>query len=300
MDPETYASHAYGKGKMLLVMIEDAVGEAALKKSLAQFLEDNRGRSVGWPELRAALVRIGPTARVAVEQWEKPGIPRLALDLTRSASGKAARVVGTLRQEGTPKPYRMKVVVAAKCGEKLVTTTVALDGAKAPFNFAVPSEPSALLVDPEWRLLAARPPPSGVDPAELFDEAMKVANDPAQDDPKLLEDATGKLRTVIEAGSPDLAGTCHVAIGRCLFNLGKLDDAKQELEEGLRVGCGPFHRAWANLRLGNIADLQKRRKDAVKHYETVVNGPAAKNLDFQKERARRFLDHPYRGFKQDG
>jgi len=300
MDPETYASHAYGKGKMLLVMMEDAVGEAAMKRALAKFLDDNRGRTVGWPDLRAALVGIGSAAKAVIEQWENPGVPRLSLDLTKPGSGKSGRVVGTLRQEGTPKPYRMKVVIGAKCGEKLVTTSVALDGAKASFRFAVPSEPLALLVDPDWRLLAARSAPSGVDPGKLFDEAMKVANNPAQDDSKLLEDAIAKLRTVIEAGSPDLAGTCHVGIGRCLFNLGKLDDAKKELEEGLRVGCGPFHRAWANLRLGNIADLQKRRKDALKYYEVVVAGPAAKNLDFQKERARRFLDNPYRGFKQDG
>jgi len=300
MDAETYASHAYGKGKMLLVMLEDAVGEAALAKTLAQFLADNRGQLVGWPELRAALARSGSAAKLTLDQWEGPGVPRLTLDLAKPGRGSSRKVAGTLRQEGTPKPYRMKVVVAAKCGEKPVPTTVALNGAKASFRLAVPSEPSAVLVDPDWRLLAARPAPAGVDAKKLFDEAIGVANSPAEDDRKLLEDAIAKLRTVLEVGSPDLAGTCHVAIGRCLFRLDQLDDARRELEEGVRLGCGPFHRGWANLRLGNIADVQKRREDALKCYEAVVGGPAARNLEFQKERARRFLEHPYRGFKRDG
>lgn len=301
MDSETYASHAYGKSKMLLVMLEEAIGDAPMKKLLSRFFEDNRGKCVGWADLRAALVAASPTAKSLVEQWEKTGIPHLALDLTKTGAGKAGRVAGTLRQEGTACPYRLKVVVAAKCGDKLVSTTVALDGASATFDFAVPSEPSAVLVDPDWLVLAVRPAAvGGVDPAKLFDGAMKVANDPLQDDPNILEAAIAQLRTVIESGSPDVAGTCRVGIGRCLFNLGKLDEAKKELEEGLRAGCGPFHRGWANLRLGNIADLQKRRKDAVKCYEAVISGPAAKNLDFQKEKAKRFVDNPYRGFKQDG
>ena len=44
-------------------------------------------------------------------------------------------------------------------------------------------------------------------------------------------------------------------------------------------------------------NLQKRRKDAVKGYGAFAGGPAAKSLD---ERARRFRDDPYRGFKRDG
>lgn len=301
IDAETYASHAYGKAMMLLVMFEQSLGEAPTRKLLARFLDENRGRTVGWTELRTALAGASAAARALVEQWETTGIPRLSIDLTSPGAGKSGRVSGTLRQSGTARPFRMKVIIAAKCGERLVPAVVALDDAESSFDFAVPSEPSVVIIDPDWLLLAARPATAGgADPAKLLEEAMTVANNPTQDDPKLLAKAISQLRTVIETGSPDAAGTCHVGIGRCLFNLGKLDEARKELEEGLRIGAGPFHRGWANLRLGNIADLQKRRKDAVKYYETVLAGPSAKNLEFTKEKARRFLDSAYRGLKQDG
>jgi aminopeptidase N len=298
MDPETYASHAYGKGKMLLVMVEDAVGDAAMKKLLARFIDENRGKTVGWSEVRAALVGAGPAAKAVVEQWEKPGVPRLSIEPAKTA--KAGKCAGTLKQEGTPRPYRMNVVLAAKCGDKVVTSTVLLDKSETAFEFAVPSAPTSVVVDPDWRLLAARPAPGGEDAKKLLDEGIQVATNPKEDDPAVLTKAIEQLRAALATGSPDMAGTCHVGIGRCLFNLGKLDDAKKELEEGLRAGTGPFHRSWANLRLGNIADLQKRRKDAVKYYEAVVSGPAAKNLEFQQKLAKRFLDTPYRGFKEDG
>ncbi len=211
-------------------------------------------------------------------------------------------MMGTLRQEGTEKPRALKVVIAARCGEKSVTTTVKLSGAEATFDFAVPSEPSAVTVDPEWRVLAGRGAAGGpVDPRALFDQASQVVSSPGEADPALLERTIAQLRQVIESGSSDLAGTCHVGIGRCLFRLEKLDEAKKELEQGLRVaGFGPFHRSWANLRLGNIADLQKRRKDAVRHYEAVLAEPDAKNLEFQKGKARRAIEKPYQGYRKDG
>ncbi len=144
-------------------------------------------------------------------------------------------------------------------------------------------------------------PPGEAGAKALLDGGMKVANNPGEADPKVLGKAIEDLRAARK--SKDLndgeKAAAQTGIGRCLFRLGKLDDAEKELEEALTAGAGgPFHRAWANLRLGNIDDLRGRRKEALVHYKAVVDNRGASATTLAKAKA--FLEKPYRGFKIDG
>ncbi len=145
------------------------------------------------------------------------------------------------------------------------------------------------------------PPPGEAEAKAALDAGMKVANSHAEADPKILGKAIEDLRAA--RASPHLAdgekAAARTGIGRCLFRLGKLEEAEKELEEALEAGGGgPFHRGWIELHLGNIDDLRGKRKDALAHYRAVVDNAGASKTAVAKAKA--FLEKPYRGFAQDG
>ncbi|HEU4420305.1 MAG TPA: M1 family aminopeptidase [Planctomycetota bacterium] len=146
------------------------------------------------------------------------------------------------------------------------------------------------------------PPPAGASEAKAaFEAGMKIANSPKEADPKVLAEALAKLRlarNAKELGDGEQAAA-QTGIGRCLFRLGKHDEAAKELGAALALGAGgPFHRGWVHLRLGNIDDLRGKRKDALVHYQAVLDNKGASKTTI--EMAKRFLEKPYRGFAQDG
>jgi tetratricopeptide (TPR) repeat protein len=209
-------------------------------------------------------------------------------------------VTGRILQSGTGKPFSMSVPIVALCGEERFETEVKLSGAEAKFKLATSAEPDAVVVDPDWELLIARDL-GDFDPKKILEAAMKVANTPGESNADVLARAVADLRGLLakSALSGGEEGAAHTAIGRCLFRLGQLDEAEQELNEALRLGAGgPFHRGWAHLRLGCIADLRKDRKAALEHYRAVVDGSGSSKSAVEKAEA--FLAKPYRGYASDG
>lgn len=287
-DPQTYRAHAYDKGAMIFVMLADAIGAEKLDGILAAIVEANRGKVYNYKRLREDLAkRGGASARRLLAQWEEPGIPTLEIAYK---TGRGT-VKGTLSQKGTRRPFAMQVTVRALCGGTHADTTVKLRGKKATFSLKVPAEPESVVIDPEYRIVAARTIAGLPD----FDEIWKVASNPGLADKKVLEKAIADLRRLLSAGQKE--DLCRVGIGRCLFRLGKLDDAKKQLSEAVRLGLSPFHRQWARLRLGCIADLRKNRKQAMEHYRAAV---AIRPGAFSAKKAQRFLERPYRGQAKDG
>ena len=74
------------------------------------------------------------------------------------------------------------------------------------------------------------------------------------------------------------------------------EEAEEDFREALRLGVGPFHTGWVNLRLGCLADLKKDRATALKYYRKVVSAGASEH---QVRLARRFIERPYRGYAKD-
>ncbi len=298
--PELYDAHAYNKAMVLLTMVERSVGRDAMTQLLARFFADARARKVGWKELRAALCAAGTGARTIVEQWEAPGIPHLREKHEAKRSGSGFSVTGTVTQSGVAKPFVMSVPLVALCGGKRFETEVKLSGAEAAFSLKTPTEPEAVVVDPDWQLLVARDLGDS-DAKTVLESAMKVANSSGESRPEVLARAIADLRgllarSVLEGGEE---GAAHTGLGRCLFRLGKLEEAEKELNEALRLGAGgPFHRGWAHLRLGCIADLRKDRKAALDHYRVVVDSSGSSKTAVEKAKA--LLEKTYRGYAIDG
>jgi hypothetical protein len=53
-----------------------------------------------------------------------------------------------------------------------------------------------------------------------------------------------------------------------------------------------------HLRLGNLDDLRGKRNEALVHYQAVLDNKGASKTTIEK--AKVFLDQPYRGFATDG
>jgi tetratricopeptide (TPR) repeat protein len=299
LDPATYEAHAYGKAMLVLAMVERSIGAEKMSKLLARFFAAARERRVGWSDLRAALCAASKEARAIVEQWEAPGIPRVRAEHEVKKAGGTWRVTGTLVQAGTAAPFRMTVPIVALCGDESVEAEVQLSRGEAKFKLTAPAEPDAIVVDPDWQLLVARD--VATVSKEAFEAAMKVANSPGEADPAVLARAIADLRRALASASLTSGeeGAAHTGLGRCLFRSGELDAAGKELEAALGLGAGgPFHRGWAHLRLGCIADLAKDRTAALEHYQAVIDASGSSGSTVEKAKA--FLERPYRGYGKDG
>jgi tetratricopeptide (TPR) repeat protein len=293
-DPQTYEVHAYSKGMMILVMLEDALGRKKLDGILAKIVDAHRGGLYDYRGLRGDLMKAGgAVARRLLTQWEQPDLP--TLEITYKA--RKGKVKGTLSQSGTRRPFQMDVTVRALCGDRHADTTVKLRGRKAAFALTAPAAPDAVVIDPEYRILAERVNAGVRDPEETLSKAIKeVVNNPGLADPAILKRTIATLRKLVAAGAGSNEGLCYTGIGRCLFRLGKLDEAREALQKALRLGVSPFHRQWTHLRLGCIADLERKRSEAEEHYrKTIAIKPGA----FTAGKAQRFLKRPYRGYDRD-
>jgi tetratricopeptide (TPR) repeat protein len=299
MDPTVYRVHAYDKGMMLFSMLGDALGTDKLDSALKGFLEERRGQLVDWRTLRDALVkRTGAIGRTHLRQWAHPGVPTVAMDYTIAKSGRQWRIKGVLTQKGTKQPFKMNVPLRAVAGEQSADTIVKLQSRKAAFSVKLGEKPYGVLLDPDYRVLLDRPVESKSDVDQEVSAAIKIVNDPGEDDPNKLIAVIQTLRSVLRRGAGDHEGLCHTGVGRCLFRLNRHDEAVTDFKEALRLGAGgPFHRRWIFLRLGCIADLGKKRKEAEEHYRKVI---AFGKSDHQTKLARKFLERPYRGYAKDG
>jgi len=297
LDPETYEAHAYEKGMMLLAMIEETDGEKTLDRALARFFAEHQGQLVDYPRLRQALRRLCRKSRIVLDQWEEPGIPTLELAFEFRQSGRRCKVTGTLSQRGTGKPFRMNVEVVALCGKEKVATRVKLTGQKKKFTLTTPVAPEAVLVDPDYHLLAGRPGKDATGALDPFEEAGKVARNPGETDPEVLKKTIATLTDRLAKDPGKLEAVCHTYLGRCYFRLGDFDKAAASFKKSLRLGSGgPFHRAWVYLRLGCIADLQKHRNRAVGYYRKAIDQG---DRYFAAKQAAKFVERPYRGHSLD-
>ncbi len=157
-------------------------------------------------------------------------------------------------------------------------------------KMVVPAVPTEILLDPDYRLVVARPGPR-VNPKEAISKIIKeVVNNPTPRGAKLMRRTIGQLEMLVADAPRNYDGLCYTGIGRCRFRLGEFEAARAAFKKALTLGAGgSFHRAWIYLRLGNMADVEKKRREAVRNYEL-----SAKQGDyFQSRQAKKFIRTAY-------
>ena len=294
LSPAVYSAHAYSKAAMVLHILECEMGRKGLDAALKDLFSKYRGQVVDYRIVSRELG--GSRYKWVFQQWGQAEIPSLREEHNLKKSGSGFNVKGSLFQEGTPKPFKMEVTLRAVAREKLCDFKVKVKKGKTPFKFTCPFEPEKIVIDPEGHLLFG----SGglADAKALRARVFNVVNSPNAGDEKTLLKTIKDLDRLIDA-KEGKTSECIAGKGRCLFRLGKLDEAKEELERAVNMrDSGPFWRSWIYLRLGCIADMKKKRADAIDFYEKAVavsNGsqPAI-------GRARGYLKKAYRSYKKDG
>lgn len=295
LNPAIYSAHAYGKAAMVLRILECEMGRDAFDEAMKAFFQDNRGKTLDYETVAKALG--GRKYKWIFQQWGGIDLPALSEEHEVKASGKSFHVKGQLTQEGTKKPFRMTVTLRATAGDRIYDHRVQVKKSKTAFKFTCPFRPEKVLIDPEHDLVFGQ---GGVevDFDTLVKKVFNVVNSPDMGDAAVLERTLTDLDKCIELDG-DKKSVYIAGKGRCLFRLGRLDEAKEKLEGAIRMGgFGPFWHSWIYFRLGCIADMKKKRSDAVDYYNQAVAVP--KGSDFVIKEARRYLEKPYRSYKKDG
>jgi aminopeptidase N len=166
----------YNKSAMLFFMLRDRIGEVAFDRGLRAFWNAQRFRIASWDDLRRAFEHAsGQDLAGFFEQWlDRTGAPELRIaDAHAVATGAGWRLSVTLAQ-GAP-AYALSVPLAIRTAEGEITRRMELARERGTAAFDLPTEPLALALDPQLRVLrrlaSAEAPP-------ILREAM-LADHPA-------------------------------------------------------------------------------------------------------------------------
>lgn len=292
MDPRTYRVHAYDEGAAMLSMIGDQTGPEQLDRRVAALIDANRGKTLDRIAVFEHLRGLGKEATALVGLWTGADV----LTLTVEHAHTRKKVSGKILQTGAA-AVPVELDVMALCGDEDAGARVPCKKAETGFSFKAPAAPDYFVVDPDYRVVAARPPPVG-DVGDWVSAQINVANATEMRSRKRLERTLANLRRLSRLRIPEYEPVAHTGIARCLFRLGRADEAAAEFRTALDLGAGgPFHRSWCHLRLGCIDDLAGRPEEAKKRYERAVRGRPSQEAAGM---ARRFLERPYRGLAKDG
>ena len=142
----------YQKGAWVLHMLRGRIGDDRFWRGIREYYRQYQNASASTAEFRAVMERASNQDLSAFfEQWlYRGGVPRLAAVWEWDASARTVTV--ELRQEQSGPPFALTVDVGLG-SSRLVS--MEMTGAVARATFPVDQEPTAVVIDPRVRLLAA-------------------------------------------------------------------------------------------------------------------------------------------------
>ena len=152
---DMFDSHSYAKGSRILHMLRSYLGDDAFFESLNYYLSTNAEQPVEVHHLRLAAEHIsGQDLNWFFNQWFlDSGHPELQID--RSYQQDTLTITITQTQDLDEAPvYRLPIDLAIWQADEKTQTTILLDKQHQQFSFKVDFEPSAVVFDPENKLLA--------------------------------------------------------------------------------------------------------------------------------------------------
>jgi len=157
MDP-SHSAVGYGKGAMVLKMLEDELTTPVMLRCLRRFIRDHPvGEAGSWEEFqRAVRVETGRDYDWFFNQWlYRSGVPVIAITRGKVRRVGAGYVVEfRIVQKGEPYRLRIPIAIAGSDGSTLLQT-VAVRGSETSVRLEVPFMPTSVVLDPDGNVLMA-------------------------------------------------------------------------------------------------------------------------------------------------
>ncbi|MGC8668690.1 MAG: M1 family metallopeptidase [Chthonomonadales bacterium] len=155
---QTQAAVGYGKGAMVLKMLEDELTTPVMMRCLRRFVREHpAGEAGSWEEFqRAVQNETGKDYAWFFRQWiYRAGVPVLAAAAGAVRRESAGYVVELhLRQEGEPYRLRIPVLIRGADGSS-ARRMIAVQGAAASVRLELPFRPKSVTLDPDGNVLMA-------------------------------------------------------------------------------------------------------------------------------------------------
>jgi hypothetical protein len=156
--PSAYSSLVYGKGALVLHMLDRLLAEAtgsdqALLDVLRDFLKANQGKLVSTADFAAAVARRAPGDwSWFFDQWvERAEVPTYRWSSSTAGNAVTLKVV----QGDVPAGFRMPVPVRVELdGAGPVEKTVLVDGSETSFELSFDAKPKSVVFNPDYAVLA--------------------------------------------------------------------------------------------------------------------------------------------------
>jgi tetratricopeptide (TPR) repeat protein len=247
-------------------MLHDRIGPKAFLAGLRDVLGAFAGKTVGLPQLEAALEKASGKKldRFFREWFFRTGAPEFVLRSTIEPAEHGFTVSGTVEQAG--EPYEVDAEIALAFAGRTERRTVHVDGASTAFSFHADEKPAFVAFDPEQKLLRWT---SELRNAPLLREGIGLMGAGKR------EEAFEKLQAFVDKAPDSLRGRCQ--LGLLLQEAGDLAHA----EECFRSVTERFRAfevyepavSTSALHLGQILDLSGRREDAKAAYRIALDLP---------------------------
>ncbi|MEZ0326516.1 MAG: M1 family metallopeptidase [Fimbriimonas sp.] len=174
------SSLGYGKGALVLQMLEQILGTERMIKLMAAWVEADRGKAVDWVDFERVAYRLYPGENLKgfFDDWlRKPGFARLSVRDVRFEGGK---VEFSTAFEG--QPYRMPLEVMLEYpGGKRSFATVHVSG-NGTYSVASSDKPALVSIDPWLRALRSIDANEFPDDLQRTTGRFKRYTDPAHKD----------------------------------------------------------------------------------------------------------------------
>jgi hypothetical protein len=151
----------YQKAAMVFHMLRREIGDDAFWRGIKTFVAKYNGAYAGWESLeRVFSETAGRDLRWFFSQWvERAGAPRVKIDgpvvfqengAAKPSQAGATRLGVRLIQEG--RPYRLRVPLVVKTGERALASVVELKEGRETISIPLPEKPVSLHLDPEFEV----------------------------------------------------------------------------------------------------------------------------------------------------
>ncbi len=157
------SSIGYGKGPLVLRVLEDEIGKSAMISAMRAFYKGYpNGQSAEWSDFEKIVnAETKENKHPFFEQWMgRAGLPSVNLkNVLVKKTGEDYVVTGTLEQ--TAPAYRLRLPLVLKGEKGRISETLTLKEAQTFFTLKARFKPFTLLVDPEGIVPLALPPGTG-------------------------------------------------------------------------------------------------------------------------------------------